>query len=373
MPTSTSNDLRILEGTQRRRQQNRESQQRTRSSRRLAQHLASIQTSSRELHSLEHSCGAMDVECENCGALHFLDEKMQDGSFRNCCHKGKVRLIRPEYPMTLRALLEASNDPRFRKFQQQIRSYNSAFAFASMGAQIEELAGNGPYCFRVHGQVYHCTSHLHPPAGEPRKFCQLYVIDGGEALKERLALPPNRECDAGVMAHIQALLEEINVYARCFRFMADVEREATTNARLLSRPTPQVNMIFRRDRRSDHRRNNFPTVDEVAFIFSGNEGEPPFERDFQVYPKGTDHQLVPIHILSPHLDPMVYPLLFPHGEPGWQPNMTAEGYHNRQRSSITMLQFKIYLLAVRRGVFNAIHHAGKLAQQYIVDSYLQVL
>ncbi|GBM39902.1 hypothetical protein AVEN_250223-1 [Araneus ventricosus] len=31
-----------------------------------------------------------------------------------------------------------------------------------MGAQIVPSAGRGAYCFRIHGQIYHRTSRLHP-------------------------------------------------------------------------------------------------------------------------------------------------------------------------------------------------------------------
>ncbi|GBM83328.1 hypothetical protein AVEN_184159-1 [Araneus ventricosus] len=33
---------------------------------------------------------------------------------------------------------------------------------ASMGAQIVPSTGRGAYCFRIHGQIYHRTSCLHP-------------------------------------------------------------------------------------------------------------------------------------------------------------------------------------------------------------------
>ncbi|GBO44656.1 hypothetical protein AVEN_62580-1 [Araneus ventricosus] len=32
----------------------------------------------------------------------------------------------------------------------------------SMGAQIVPSTRRGAYCFRIHGQIYHRTSHLHP-------------------------------------------------------------------------------------------------------------------------------------------------------------------------------------------------------------------
>ena len=46
-----------------------------------------------------------------------------------------------------------------------------------MGAQVESPPGIGPYCLRIHAQINHWTGALHPPAGEPHKFAQLYILD----------------------------------------------------------------------------------------------------------------------------------------------------------------------------------------------------
>lgn len=43
-----------------------------------------------------------------------------------------------------------------------IRSHNSALSFASTGAQVTPPLGTGTYCFRIHSQIHHNTSHLHP-------------------------------------------------------------------------------------------------------------------------------------------------------------------------------------------------------------------
>ncbi|GFY69201.1 uncharacterized protein TNIN_141521 [Trichonephila inaurata madagascariensis] len=46
-----------------------------------------------------------------------------------------------------------------------------------MGTQIVPPAGRGTFCFRIHGQIYHRTSHLHPAQAGEEKFAQLYVLD----------------------------------------------------------------------------------------------------------------------------------------------------------------------------------------------------
>ena len=133
-------------------------------------------------------------------------------------------------------------------------------------------------------------------------------------------------------------------------------------------------MAFRRDRNTDRRRYNLPTVDEVAMIFRSADGEPPFERDFRVYPRDADQPIINLNILSPHLDPMIYVLFYPFGEAGWQPNMqiNLENRPGRVRTHISLLQWKVAQIAIRVNRFNPILHGGKLFQQWAVDSHLQV-
>ncbi|XP_065322977.1 uncharacterized protein LOC135930119 [Gordionus sp. m RMFG-2023] len=254
-----------------------------------------------------------------------------------------------------------------------IRSYNSSLAFASMGAKNDNLLIKGPYCFRVHGQIYHRTSHLYPPNGVSPKYAQLYVLETSQAIENRLLFKENSACDINLLKKLDILIRQINPYAISFKTLNEVEKAGEMKARLENRPISKVNRIFRRDRANDRRRYNIPTIDEVAMIFNNDDGEPPFQRDVKVYPRNDDLNLVILNILSPNLDPMVYTLLFPYGDHGWHTDMKFNGSFNKgTRSNITMLQFKISRLAIRANTFNPILYAGRLFHQYVVDSYLQV-
>ena len=72
---------------------------------------------------------------------------------------------------------------------------------------------------------------------------------------------------------------------------------------------------------------------------------------------------------------MSYAILFPYGESGWQPNRECEAYEgavlNRVRTKVSMFQFKAAQTAIRDD-FNPFMSDGKLTQQLLVDSYLQV-
>ena len=62
---------------------------------------------------------------------------------------------------------------------------------------------------------------------------------------------------------------------------------------------------------------------------------------------------------NPMYDPLLYVLMFPYGDKGWE-----------LKSTCTHLQYYAYHLMVHSGsTFNIIHRMGRLFQQYIVDMY----
>ncbi|GBM74539.1 hypothetical protein AVEN_126588-1 [Araneus ventricosus] len=114
-------------------------------------------------------------------------------------------------------------------------------------------------------------------------------------------------------------------------------------------------------------RYNAPTSrTEVAAIFVGDEGEPPANRDICIYSVADSYKnILPLNQCS---DPMIYPLLFPNRECGWNSNMEhVEERRSAERVRVTQLQYYFYRFAVRN-VFSILDKSGKLFQQYIVDS-----
>ena len=112
-----------------------------------------------------HTIAAMSVVCSHCNAVHFQQE-----SSRNCCHAGRVNLpaLRP-VPEEMQELFTGT-DEKAENFRANIRNYNSACAFASMGADIDRPEGRGPYVFRIHGAIYHLTGALRPESGQRPKY-----------------------------------------------------------------------------------------------------------------------------------------------------------------------------------------------------------
>lgn len=335
---------------------------------------------------LIHDCGNLNIICQFCGSKNFIGERPSDGKFTSCCRKGKVKLpkimdvhgVEQVYPGFLRRLLSDTNSPRHRHFKENIRSYNSAVSFASMGAKIIDLPGRGPYVFKVHGQTYHRTSHTLPVEQDAPQFAQLYVLDTTQATDIRHNHPANEQCCPRILRQIDSFFRQNNRIAESYRLMREMEAEAVQQALIAGDEVPVVNMVFRRDRQSDQRRYNAPSSNEVAMVFVNDDGEPPFQRDIRIYPRNPvdpSKPFVNISILSANLDPMTYAILFPFGEPGWQPNWRCESYdgvqQNHIRKNVSLLQYKAAQTAIR-SVFNPIMSSGKLTQQWVVDSYLQV-
>ncbi|CAF2785995.1 unnamed protein product [Rotaria sp. Silwood2] len=184
-----------------------------------------------------------------------------------------------------------------------------------MGAQIDLPQGYGPYCFRIHGQIYHRIGPLHPESEQRAQFGQLYIFDSFLALKERMENVANENCNETTTRKLGDIMKNISPFAAAFKMMHEVEEEEIDRAKKEKRASPPLRMIFDIDHRiHDRRLYNLPTANEVAAVFVGEDNEVPTHRHIATHPRGKNLQI--ISILHPHCDPMIYPLLFPCGNEG---------------------------------------------------------
>jgi hypothetical protein len=326
-----------------------------------------------ESHTPEDYRGLMNDICTFCGSKNFKQERPSDGKYTYCCQKGKVHLPPiHDTPQLIKDLL-TGNHVKSSNFMDNIRAFNSAFGFASMGANIASPPGHGPYCFRIHGQIYHRTGTLHPINEETRIYSQVYILDAEEATNCRLSRNENSACDPDLMKDIGELFSQISPFAKAFKMLHEVEMEAIEQSLGENLCSQQIVMAIKQNRNSDPRRYNNPRVNEVAIIFQNADGEPPLERDLLIHlrPVSTE-PAVPrvqrINVLDPNLEPMVYPLMLPYGDQGWSTTLQLQGSGVRER--ITQMQYYGYRLAVREE-FNPFLNFGKLTQQFIVDAYVK--
>ncbi|XP_057376187.1 uncharacterized protein LOC130697273 [Daphnia carinata] len=280
-----------------------------------------------------HECGDMDILCGECNAIHFKGEQPTDKKFTQCCGKGKVILPPPkECPQPLAKLLQ-NDHPKAKAFMTKIRSYNSAHAFASLGANISSPTGRGPYCFRIHGQVYHNTTTVGPNTNNP-KYADLYFIDAAQASEFRSSFSSNAGCCRNLMEELDAMLREKNPYAAIYKMMRQVLEEEYRRAQHENLPHQTVGMIISSDRKNlDKRRYNSPMINEIAVIFKSSNGEPPAKRDIRghLFIPVVGRKFIQIDTQQPMCDPMTYPLLFPNGDDGWHVNMPYSRTTRRER------------------------------------------
>lgn len=331
----------------------------------------------------EFTVGDMDDNCIHCGAQYFEGEFVKDnpeGVYNSCCLKGRLKMDNPfeSFPHELRRLFEKKFGHGFdQNFHNCIRQFNSALAVGSLKAQTVNFDKYGPFCYKIHGQIYHTVNlALHPDEHESPSFAQLFIVDTAEATAHRMDFPANKDCNAELMAQLDEILRPISPYYESFMLMREVENEQRKQAERMGRDPPQLRLLFDLKKGGDRRRFNMPRANEVASVFVVNEnGELPENEGISVHQKGK--KLKRISKLDKRCDSMLYPLYFPTGKGGWHVGMkTTDG------KKVTMEQYYRCLLARRneyvmvgnalKSYFNPIHYGGKLFQQFLVDVYVRV-
>ena len=343
--------------------------------------------------SQRHDLGRMNVSCPYCGALHWMDERLSDSSkrsprFGTCCLSGKVHLPPLEdAPQPLRHLL-TSNDRDAIKFCDEIWKYNRAFAFTSLGVEEDHSVncGRGPPVFRISGELHHRSGALAPSEGRPPRYAQLYIYEPRAALDARMQ--QNQSLDCQVMRSLQDMLTAHHQYVPVYRHAYQILQNYNTDN--------DVDVRLRLSPGLDRRRYNLPTADEVAVILPGTNSTEP--RDIIL--RHHDGPLYRISDLHPAYVPLQYPLLFPHGENGWHPEMrlqeTEDQRNNRLQNRqqrcqrrqnrglqvnesneastrrLTLSRYVAYRIQYRLHEFNTLLRGGRLFTRYVVDMFASV-
>uniref|UniRef100_A0A914Z7M8 Helitron helicase-like domain-containing protein n=1 Tax=Panagrolaimus superbus TaxID=310955 RepID=A0A914Z7M8_9BILA len=117
----------------------------------------------------------------------------------------------------------------------------------------------------------------------------------------------------------------------------------------------------------DPRRFNLQASNEVAAVFATtDDGEIP-DSYVTIYDK-EGRMLKTVNALDKNVEPWLYPIFFPHGEPIWHHEMK-----NLFNQNITRMAYAKFQISIRDGEFNAILHGGRLFQQWLVDTALKII
>uniref|UniRef100_A0A803PIA8 ATP-dependent DNA helicase n=1 Tax=Cannabis sativa TaxID=3483 RepID=A0A803PIA8_CANSA len=216
---------------------------------------------------------------------------------------GRVQIpLLKEAPPFLKYLLQDDSGQKGVKFRKNIRTYNSMFAFTSMGGRIDRSINQskGPYVFRINGQNYHHIGSLLPEDGRRPQFAQLYIYDTDNEIGNRINTMLNHERKT------------------------EIDHEVVVE---LSKMT------------TDGRQYNMPTVSEVAGLIVGDFTEANYERDVIV--EHRTNGLQRITDLHPSFMSMTYPLIHPYGEDGYRLHIPFRVVTETtsKRKQLTMLQY----------------------------------
>ena len=200
------------------------------------------------------------------------------------------------------------------QFRHNIRNYNNALAFSSLGVKrdMSVYGPQGVYTFRIQGQLCHLIGSLLPSPGTPPAFSQIYIYysDPMEQAQYRLS-HHHGLLDVNIVLSLQAMLHQYNPYITIFLTAQErLNQNANISLRLKLVDLPHY----------DSRQYNRPTANEIAVIMVGSGEEQTVGRDIIL--QARSNRLQRIKETHSSYNPLRYPLLFPFGEQGWHINMS---------------------------------------------------
>ena len=161
--------------------------------------------------------------------------------------------------------------PHSLGFRTHIHQYNAAFAFTSLGVDVDHsiITGSGPYSFRISGQLHpshHAGANLLPLPDSHPKYAQLYIYNPQEQLAHRQTNNPT--LNPAVMTEIQGILNTshpyVQLYKQAFQIMNEKPPEEHST----------VAIHLHAEHTQDLCRYNLPSADdEVTAIIPGDGSE----------------------------------------------------------------------------------------------------
>ncbi|XP_057432625.1 uncharacterized protein LOC130725408 [Lotus japonicus] len=324
----------------------------------------------------EIDLGDASYTCRYCDAHMWYEERIAKSKrsirpeFSLCCMKGKVVLpLLSKPPLVLYNLLHGI-DPRSKHFKDNIRAYNSMFAFTSIGGKVESAVNNGggPPQFVLSGQNYHRIGTLLPQGGQAPKFAQLYIYDTQNEnlnrMKPFIDGKKGDKLDISLVNDLKQMIDENNILAKTFRKVRDYV--------MSNESTPIALRLFRK-RGKDPRTYNLPTCDEIAALIIGDFDNIEVGRDIIVKKDGV---LSRIHETHTSFIPLQYPLVFSYGEDGWQEDIPLSGVSastsTRLKPRVTLREFITFRIQERDLEHGNVLLCRRLFQQFLVDCFTMI-
>ncbi|KAK1353479.1 hypothetical protein POM88_051844 [Heracleum sosnowskyi] len=280
------------------------------------------------------SLGAPNVQCDKCQACMWKEERTNKNvkrgrpGFSLCCAKGQIQL--PKEKPTPSYLWQLYNDSKKGpRFKEGIRLYNSLFAFTSTGGRVDHSinCGGAPYIYRLNGQNHHLFGSLIPDGGQDPKFCQLYIYDTENEVKNRMKWINVRDgttVHAEIVEALMKMLDEKNELVKEFRTQRDRFKEGEVT---------DLEITLKVSRADDGRENHVGPSDEIAGIMVGDLDDNCGFRDIVIHSYEDGNK------------------------------------SSRKRALISQKEYYSYKFQVRRNEGMTPRLGGRLFQQYMVDAF----
>ena len=166
------------------------------------------------------------------------------------------------------------------------------------------------------------SGSLLPENGENESYAQIYIHDPAAQLEMRQR--SNQNLNPIIMANLQAMLHETNLYVLLYRQAYHIMHERPPDAQ------QDATVRLRAERHQDLHCYNLPSAnEEVAAIIPGDGSEEHSNhRDIILHLSGGG--LTQISHLHPSYSSLHYVFLFPYGEDGWHTDIPAQPGHDGQ-------------------------------------------
>ncbi|CEG75870.1 hypothetical protein RMATCC62417_10846 [Rhizopus microsporus] len=182
----------------------------------------------------------------------------------------------PDPPQYLKDLLERT-DTQGHHFKDNLRQYNTAFAFTSLGCDIvsaeERNANNnrgGLSAFQIHDALCHRQGPLTPTEDSEPSYIQLYIFDPCYAAERRQVR--NSNLDPEIIRELSVMLAQCNPFAHVYRHAHEIlsNHESDSNNAQTETNTPYIvispSMRMHLIKGGNRRTHNLPTMEEVTAV-----------------------------------------------------------------------------------------------------------
>ncbi|XP_051163766.1 uncharacterized protein LOC127283125 [Leptopilina boulardi] len=166
---------------------------------------------------------------------------------------------------------------------------------------------------------------------------------------------------------LENMMRDHNILAKSYQMMGEEIEIQRQKAMENNETMPEVQLLFTLKPGMDRNRYNLQRTNEVAAVFSTSaDGDIP--ELYIVIRNINTKTLQYVSSMDPNVEPMIYPLFYPHGNQGWHCNLKRVNIDKR----VSRGDYVKYRTAIRDSEFNLYLLYDRLFQQWLVDFYVKI-